>query len=197
MLAMCHLAVTRSQVFRDGTRLALARQAQFTNRTSAMNLPDPYQAYRLGQDGIAPGRMLKPVGAWRPRTAVTATHCHPGQSERVKEGSAYVEANSSRWTTVADSPHDHEREALAFLRRRLPDREPYRVWSNFEFTTANGLLYEVDALAITDNGVHLIEIKSHPGQIGGDGATWQWKTPGGAGSPSITPGCWPTARRRH
>jgi serine/threonine protein kinase len=90
-----------------------------------------------------------------------------------------MEAGSPRWTTVSDSPHDHEREALAFLRRRLPDREPYRVWSNFEFTTANGKLYEVDALAITDNGVHLIEIKSHPGQIGGDGATWQWTTPQG------------------
>ncbi len=90
-----------------------------------------------------------------------------------------MDAGSPRWTTVSDSPHDHEREALAFLRRRLPDREPYRVWSNFEFTTANGKLYEVDALAITDNGVHLIEIKSHPGQIGGDGATWQWTTPEG------------------
>ena len=90
-----------------------------------------------------------------------------------------MDASSPRWTTVSDSPHDHEREALAFLRRRLPDREPYRVWSNFEFTTANGKLYEVDALAVTDNGVHLIEIKSHPGQIGGDGAAWQWTTPEG------------------
>lgn len=88
-----------------------------------------------------------------------------------------MEANSPRWTTVSDSPHDHEREALAFLRRRLYDREPYRVWSNFEFTAPSGALYEVDALAITDNGVHLIEIKSHPGAIGGDGATWQWTTP--------------------
>lgn len=91
-----------------------------------------------------------------------------------------MEASSPRWTTVSDSPHDHEREALAFLRRRLYDREPYRVWSNFEFTTPSGLLYEVDLLAITDNGVHLIEIKSHPGQIAGDGTTWQWTTPEGA-----------------
>jgi hypothetical protein len=90
-----------------------------------------------------------------------------------------LEPNSPRWTTVSDSPHDHEREALAFLRRRLYDREPYRVWSNFEFTAPSGALYEVDALAITDNGVHLIEIKSHPGRIGGDGATWQWVTPEG------------------
>lgn len=90
-----------------------------------------------------------------------------------------MDATSKRWTTVTDSPHDHEREALAFLRRRLPDRDPYRVWSNFEFTAPNGKLYEVDALAVTDNGVHLIEIKSHPGQIGGDGSVWQWTTPEG------------------
>ncbi|MGH9230949.1 MAG: BREX system serine/threonine kinase PglW, partial [Acidimicrobiales bacterium] len=68
---------------------------------------------------------------------------------------------------------------MAFLRRRLPDREPYQVWSNFEFVAPSGALYEVDALAVTDNGVHLIEIKSHPGAIGGDGSTWQWTTPQG------------------
>ena len=32
---------------------------------------------------------------------------------------------------------------------------------------------------ITDNGVHLVEIKSHPGEIGGDGTTWVWRTPEG------------------
>lgn len=78
---------------------------------------------------------------------------------------------------MSDSPHDHEREALAFLRQRLYDRDPYRVWANFEFTAPSGKLYEVDALAVTDNGVYLIEIKSHPGEIGGDGTTWQWTTP--------------------
>jgi len=83
------------------------------------------------------------------------------------------------WTTVSDSAHDHEREALSWLRSRLPEREPYHVWTNFEFTTHNGQLYEVDALAVTDNGFHLIEIKSHPGEIAGDAGTWQWTTPEG------------------
>lgn len=83
--------------------------------------------------------------------------------------------DSSRWITVSDSPHDHEREALNWLRNRLPDREPYHVWTNFEFTTHNGQLYEVDALIVSDNGVHLLELKAWSGRIDGDGGTWQWK----------------------
>ena len=61
----------------------------------------------------------------------------------------------------------------------MPDREPYHVWTNFEFTTHNGQMYEVDALAITDNGLHLIEFKAYSGRIDGDGGTWQWRTPDG------------------
>ena len=77
------------------------------------------------------------------------------------------------WTTVCDSEFHHEREALAWLRRRLPDRRPYHVWTNFEFTTFDGRLYEVDALAITDNGFHLIEIKSYSGELAGDSGSWE------------------------
>lgn len=90
-----------------------------------------------------------------------------------------MEASSQRWVTVADSPHDHEREALAFLRARLPDRDPFRVWTNFEFTAQGGQLYEVDALIVADTGLYLVEIKSHPGEMGGDGTTWEWTTPEG------------------
>lgn len=88
-----------------------------------------------------------------------------------------MEPNSKRWTTVSDSSFDHEREALAFLRRGLRDQDPNRGWSNFEFVTRNGSLYEVDALVVTDAGLFLVEVKSHPGEIGGDGGTWQWAPP--------------------
>jgi serine/threonine protein kinase len=90
-----------------------------------------------------------------------------------------VDVNSERWVTVADSPHDHEREALAWLRRRLPDREPFHVWTNFEFTAQSGKLYEVDALVVADTGLYLVEIKSHPGSMAGDGSRWTWTTPEG------------------
>ena len=83
------------------------------------------------------------------------------------------------WTVVSDSDYDHEREALLWLRENLPKRRIYHGWVNFEFTTRNGQLYEVDALAITDNGVHLIEVKSHRGEIVGDSGTWQNNAPNG------------------
>ena len=83
------------------------------------------------------------------------------------------------WTTVSDTSYDHERAALAWLRSHLPEREHYDVWSNFEFTTLDGQLYEVDALLIRDNGIHLIEIKSFSGTVAGDAATWDWTSPAG------------------
>ena len=49
-----------------------------------------------------------------------------------------VDTRSKRWITVADSDSDPEREALALLRRPLPDRDPIQVWSNFEFVTRQG-----------------------------------------------------------
>ena len=46
--------------------------------------------------------------------------------------------HSNRWTTVAESSFPWEREALGFLREHLPDREPWRAWSNFEFVDDQG-----------------------------------------------------------
>jgi hypothetical protein len=39
---------------------------------------------------------------------------------------------------VTTSPHLHERVALASLRERLPDREPFRPWANFTFIPDGG-----------------------------------------------------------
>jgi hypothetical protein len=88
-----------------------------------------------------------------------------------------VDPRAKRWTTVSDSAFDHEREALAFLRRMLPDSDPIRVWSNFEFIARTGAMYEVDALVVTSAGVFLVEIKSYPGEISGDAGTWKWTRP--------------------
>lgn len=63
------------------------------------------------------------------------------------------------------SPWLHEREALAFVRTRLPDYEPYRAWSNVEFIADDGTVNEVDLLVVTPRGFFLVEIKSFPGKL--------------------------------
>jgi hypothetical protein len=41
--------------------------------------------------------------------------------------------SADRWKGVSPSQFAWEREALDFIRARLPDCEPYRAWTNFEF----------------------------------------------------------------
>lgn len=78
------------------------------------------------------------------------------------------------WKQITPSDFSWEREALAFLRAGLPDHEPYRAWANFEFIADDGSINEVDALVLTPKGLFLVEIKSHPGEIGGDAGSWVW-----------------------
>lgn len=79
------------------------------------------------------------------------------------------------WVQVTPSEFPWEREALAFLKERLPEHEPYRAWANFEFIL-DGTIGEVDVLVISPKGLFLVEIKSWPGVVRGDAGTWQ-RTP--------------------
>src|SRR3954449_11449465 len=81
------------------------------------------------------------------------------------------------WVQVTPSEFSWERDALAFLKERLPDHEPYRAWANFEFLL-DGSIGEVDVLVISPKGVFLIEIKSWPGVLRGDAGTWRRTSPG-------------------
>ena len=85
---------------------------------------------------------------------------------------------TGRWTTVGQSAFEWEREALDFLREHLPDREPWRAWSNFEFIDDEGRVNEVDALVLTPVGLVLVEVKSRPGSLRGDAYSWTWTTEG-------------------
>src|SRR3954454_19820446 len=67
-----------------------------------------------------------------------------------------------RWVKVGPSSFDWEREALDFLCGHLPDHEPWRAWSNFEFIDDEGRVNEVEALVLTPSGLALVEIKSRP-----------------------------------
>jgi hypothetical protein len=83
-----------------------------------------------------------------------------------------------RWLTISESGFEWEREALAFLREHLPNHDPWQAWSNFEFVDDEGKVNEVDALVLSPRGLFLVEIKSRPGTVTGDGHSWTWTTEG-------------------
>ena len=83
-----------------------------------------------------------------------------------------------RWSIITPSEYPWEQDALDFVREQLPDHDPYRAWSNFEFQTPDGAIHEVDLLVLTKVGFYLVEIKSWPGLIRGDSGTWTWEREG-------------------
>ncbi len=85
---------------------------------------------------------------------------------------------SDRWTAVTESSFPWEREALEFLRGHLPDHEPWRAWSNFEFIDDQGRVNEVDLLVLGPRGLFLVEIKSRPSTVEGDNHSWIWTNEG-------------------
>lgn len=84
-----------------------------------------------------------------------------------------------RWTTVTESEYEHERRGLEAIRRRLPDEEPWRAWSNFTFTANSGHVREIDLLVTAPAGVFLVELKDWHGSVHGGGNDWVQTTPGG------------------
>lgn len=86
--------------------------------------------------------------------------------------------SGARWHVIAESNFAWEREALEWLRSQLPDRDPWHVWTNFEFIDDEGKVSEVDALVLSPAGLFLVEIKSRPGVLTGDVHSWTWTTDG-------------------
>jgi hypothetical protein len=80
--------------------------------------------------------------------------------------------STARWKSITESEYAWERAALDFVRERLPDAEPYRAWSNFDFIADDGTINEVDLVVLAPSGFFLIEIKSRPGLLEGDAHTW-------------------------
>ncbi len=77
-----------------------------------------------------------------------------------------------RWTEVTRSQFPHEAEGLAIIRALLPDAEPFRAWSNFEFRDRHGKWHEVDLLVLGQRRLHLVELKYYSGTLRGDDHTW-------------------------
>ena len=86
------------------------------------------------------------------------------------------------WTEVSPSRFPWEKEALEYLRDNLPDHEPWRVWTNFQFIADDGSINEIDALVLSRVGLFLVEIKGHPGEASGDQGTLVFRDASGTRS---------------
>jgi len=89
-----------------------------------------------------------------------------------------LKADSGRWVEVTRSRFEHEREGLDHVREHLPDADPYRAWSNFEFVGMDGKHHEIDLLVLGPAGLHLVELKAWTGRITGDEQDWVEHNPG-------------------
>ncbi|MCU0862890.1 MAG: BREX system serine/threonine kinase PglW [Planctomycetes bacterium] len=98
-----------------------------------------------------------------------------------------MKPDSPRFNAFAHTPHPWEQEALNFLREKLLDVEPNRIWALFEFVSPDGNIGEVDALVLTQKGFFLVEIKSRPGRLTGDANTWTWHSDSGKRQTSDSP----------
>jgi serine/threonine protein kinase len=78
------------------------------------------------------------------------------------------------------SAHTHEREAVDFAIKTLPDREPYRLWALIDLVdNKSGRRYDLDLVVIGYHAIYLVEIKSYPGRITGDSVDWYVDFPDG------------------
>ena len=111
-------------------------------------------------------------------TAVGCTAATAFLSVRGQALESKMALSAERWKEVSPSQFAWEREALDFIRQGLPDCEPYRARSNFEFIADDGSINELDLLVFTPQGFFLTEIKSRPGVRWGDAQTWMWNHEG-------------------
>lgn len=78
----------------------------------------------------------------------------------------------NRWIEVSESQFAHETEGLLYLKDKVPQQSPYRVWSNFEFRDDRGGWHEVDALLLGRGALHLLELKYYSGRLTGNDTQW-------------------------
>ena len=86
--------------------------------------------------------------------------------------------SSSRWSALTQTIYQRHLDALGWLREQLPDHDPWRVWSAFEFIAEDGTINAVDALVLSPAGLFLIEIEGRSGLLEGDSASWSWSEKG-------------------
>jgi serine/threonine protein kinase len=71
---------------------------------------------------------------------------------------------------IGQPENDAEREAIAYLRDRLP--ADYRIIHNFELRGDNGQWFEVDVAVVAPHAMYLVDVKSTGGEIHVAGGKW-------------------------
>lgn len=80
--------------------------------------------------------------------------------------------DDGRWVEVSPSQFPHEAEGLRLIKELLPDVEPFRAWSNFEFRDTHGRWHEVDLAVLGRDTLYLVELKYYSGRLRGDDHRW-------------------------
>jgi serine/threonine protein kinase len=70
------------------------------------------------------------------------------------------------------SEYPWEQEALDHVRSYVEGAPGYWAMTSFSFTSLTGRTRECDLLVVGPGGIHLVEIKSHPGRAVNQGSTW-------------------------
>jgi len=85
--------------------------------------------------------------------------------------------SSSHWYQRKQSDYPWEQDGLDFIKKLMPNAEPYRAWATFSFTAASGRINECDLLIAVPSGLHLLELKAHPGRVANHSSTWRVTDP--------------------
>jgi serine/threonine protein kinase len=80
--------------------------------------------------------------------------------------------SSSSWDDLGAPASSAEAEALAALRKLLPDDSVTHAWSDLTFTDLAGRTAEVDVLLLTRVGFFVVELKGWHGTISGTQQNW-------------------------
>jgi serine/threonine protein kinase len=80
--------------------------------------------------------------------------------------------DDSRWVEVSPSQFAHEAEGLRLVKELLPNVDPFRAWSNFEFRDTHGRWHEVDLAVLGRDTLYLVELKYYSGRLRGDDHRW-------------------------
>ncbi len=86
---------------------------------------------------------------------------------------------SPRWHQITPARFIHEATGYALISDALADRDPHRVWANFDFEGPDGAFHHVDALVLTGVGLFALQFVDATGAIEGDAQTWRVTPPDG------------------